>query len=200
MWSEALLSFALTLSSPEVHHRSETFDEAVARLGALTQGIGVVSEEATCTDQPATCRRIWPASKYELGVALVMIAWFESGFQRRIALDQCRPLECDARLLADGRSVPQARSYFQLHLLGSMTPQVWRALVGEDFESAYLNALWAAKALSAQYNRCGRGIPGAVSGFATGGACNFGAIEPRMTVFNRGLRAVATWEHEHRAN
>lgn len=84
------------------------------------------SQEATCSGPWASveCKRVWPGPPEELEAFVGALGFWESGYLSRIQSGDCRKwgprktdVECDGRIVVDGRSVWKSVTYFQIQNL-----------------------------------------------------------------------------------
>lgn len=162
-------------------------------LQAYAAGTASAVEAATCSGDWSNtdwCQPVWRRSKRELAALLVNIGWFESGLLARIAANRCRPHECDATKLLDGRIIHRARGTYQIQYTGAVSPTEWREMVGLSEYSFFVGGYAAARMLSAHERSC-KSVSGAISGFATGGRCGWGGTPNRMAMYQKLLVRVS---------
>jgi hypothetical protein len=178
MWA-LLLKLALTLPVYK-DDVDEPQAERLERLTTIAKSIDSASARATCTGEPAGCRRVWPGSRKELAVLLLLVANEETRLSKRVHADECRPYECDRGL---------AKSPWQLHASTTLPRATWETIGGTDYESTSAAAWGAARMLSANRFRCGQ-LPGdwvelTLAGYATGLACEWAPAKGRAARFRQ---------------
>lgn len=167
-----LLAAALSLP---VHKDGETPQHREARIAELT------TQQANAA-QRAIDEGLWKGSIQELGILLLVQAYWESGLVERIGLGKCRKEECDP----NKRGFHRARGYYQLHNTPMLKPGEWKSAAGPSSE---YNASWAAaRVLSEARKRCGwrKGaeVEGTIAWYARG-KCYWKGAKPRAAMYRR---------------
>lgn len=155
------------LSLPGAYHDTETWQERSARMETVARAVDVASSRATCSAayNVPECNRQWLGSKKDLALLLVTKGWWESRFAQNVHEGRCRPFECDA-IKINGVIVHLARTPWQLQKTSFVRLGEWDDMVGTDFNATSTAAWVAIRVMASSYRRC-RGIPGAISGYAS---------------------------------
>lgn len=158
-------------------------------LKDVASGITSATLQATCQGDWAgsdDCARTWPGRPEELAALLVTTGYWESKFLARIGQGRCEKWECDAHKDAKGKVYHRARGYFQIQASTAITMFEWRHMVGRGEYRAFVASATSARLLSRHYAGC-KNIQGAISGYATGGRCDWSKAGRRMTTYKAVL-------------
>jgi hypothetical protein len=148
--------------------RDEPAEQCQPWRATVATAIAQAAEEATCTDQPEGCKRVYPGSREELAALLLVTGYRESGLRQRIARGECRKLECDHYIDKYGVRRYAALGLFQEHRSPWETRAAWRAMAGDTAEHVTLQARRAAKLLGRGRAACGS-VQGAMAHYGGAG-------------------------------
>lgn len=178
----ALTAALLSLLPPAVR------SDRAQYVGDLSLGIVRASAEATCTgpwSASPDCHPIWGGNPRELEALAGTLAFFESGLNPRIQAGDCRPEECDGRLVVAGKVVSRAATAFQIQ--GLSLSARWES-VGLGEMGLYEASRHAVRILSYFRKNCGSGEwwqSCVVDGYA--GRTRYFGTPRRVSVYQRVL-------------
>lgn len=128
---------------------------------SVAPAIVEASEEATCSGpwaEVAECRRVWPGPPEELEAFVGVLGFWESGYLSRIQTGDCRKwgprktdVECDGRIVVEGRSVWKSVSFFQIQ---NLSLDQRREVTGLEPMHLYEASRQAARVVSDHRGRC----------------------------------------------
>ncbi len=116
---ESYKATALALKANPTDLKRETAEERTARVSEAAEVFYAAADKATCGggSQPG-CKRLWPGKRRDLALALLGIAYHESGLAHYVGSGHCEDGPKGARC-DNGK----ARTYLQVHQ--DTCPTVW---------------------------------------------------------------------------